>query len=137
MKPKYTFLLSLTFLFLFSGSVYGGVIDDTFEYVFDRSEVVVLRCSRLMGGKVDYYSVNMKDKVIKDRISLGVSSTYKITDEDEVYIKGILEEEFMSIKITKHKYENHILLEHFRVNKKNLTKSGKERYECIVGDKVF
>ena len=28
MKPKYTFLLSLTFLFLFSGSVYGGDFQD-------------------------------------------------------------------------------------------------------------
>ena len=31
MKTSLTLLLSLTFLFLFSGSVYGGVIDDTFE----------------------------------------------------------------------------------------------------------
>jgi hypothetical protein len=39
MKTKQlTFLLSLTFLFLFSGSVYGGVFDDTFEDVFDRED---------------------------------------------------------------------------------------------------
>ena len=28
MKPKLTFLLSLTFLFLFSGSVYGGDLQE-------------------------------------------------------------------------------------------------------------
>ena len=39
MKTKQlTFLLSLTFLFLFSGSVYGGVIDETLDDVFDRKD---------------------------------------------------------------------------------------------------
>jgi 4-hydroxybenzoate polyprenyltransferase len=36
MNKQLTFLLSLTFLFLFSGSVYGGVIDETLDDVFDR-----------------------------------------------------------------------------------------------------
>jgi len=37
MKTKpLTFLLALTFLFLFSGSVYGGVFDETIEDVFGR-----------------------------------------------------------------------------------------------------
>ena len=36
MKTPLTFLLSLTFLFLCSGSVYGGVIDETIDDVFDR-----------------------------------------------------------------------------------------------------
>jgi hypothetical protein len=38
MKTKLTFLFSLTFLFLFSGSVYGGVIDETIDGVFDRND---------------------------------------------------------------------------------------------------
>jgi hypothetical protein len=36
MNKQLTLLLSLTFLFLFSGSVYGGVIDETLDDVFDR-----------------------------------------------------------------------------------------------------
>ena len=38
MKTPLTFLLSLTFLFLFSGSIYGGVIDETIDGVFDRND---------------------------------------------------------------------------------------------------
>ena len=38
MNKQLTFLLSLTFLFLFSGSVYGGVIDETLDDVFDRKD---------------------------------------------------------------------------------------------------
>ena len=45
MKTKLTFLPLLTFLFLFSGSVYGGVIDDTLDDIFDKKDgVVVLSC---------------------------------------------------------------------------------------------
>ena len=36
MNKPLTFLLSLTFLFLFSGSVYGGVIGETFEEFLTR-----------------------------------------------------------------------------------------------------
>ena len=38
MNKTLTFLLALTFLFLFSGSVYGGVIDETLDDVFDRKD---------------------------------------------------------------------------------------------------
>jgi hypothetical protein len=38
MNKQLTFLLSLTFLFLFSVSVYGGVIDETLDDVFDRKD---------------------------------------------------------------------------------------------------
>jgi hypothetical protein len=38
MKTPLTFLLALTFLFLFSGSVYGGVIDETLDDVFDSKD---------------------------------------------------------------------------------------------------
>ena len=36
-KPL-TFLLSLTFLFVFIGSVYDGVIDETLDDIFDRKD---------------------------------------------------------------------------------------------------
>ena len=91
MKTKLTFLLSLTFLFLFSGSAYGGVIDETFDGVFDRKDGVKgILCMEWNG----YYLVNMKEKTIKtyktknayDEKTRQLISTYKIIRETEIYI---------------------------------------------------
>jgi hypothetical protein len=98
MKPKLTLLLSLTFLFLFSGSVYGGVIDDTFVDVFDRKgEGVGLYCklTSFRGYPSNFYMfISLRDKLIKvDTMSIsdlheGYYDTYKIVGENELYIKG-------------------------------------------------
>jgi hypothetical protein len=131
-KPL-TSLLVISFLFLFSGSVYGGVFDK-------KNGVVVLRCLS-SSGEIDYYSVNIKDKVIKTHTFGFVDSshTYKITKEDEIQMTGSAEEEMVSITITKHKYENAILLRHFWINNPGQTNktTGKTYYECVVGEKVF
>jgi len=42
MNKSLTFLLSLTFLFLFSGSVDGGVFDETLDDVCDRKDEIVV-----------------------------------------------------------------------------------------------
>ena len=54
MKPKLTYLLALTFLFLFSGSVYGGVFDK-------KDEITSLFCET----RRIYLVINMKEKTIK------------------------------------------------------------------------
>jgi hypothetical protein len=62
MKTKLTFLPLLTFLFLFSGSVYGRVIDETIDGVFDRKEKGVgLYCPSW-----DYYLLVDMKKNYKD-----------------------------------------------------------------------
>ena len=91
---KLTFLLALTFLFLFSGSVFGGVFDK-------KGESVVLYCQK-MGG---LFAINMKDKTIKNYSFGGESYEYEgeyyydykaqviftINNENEVFIEGINE----------------------------------------------
>jgi hypothetical protein len=141
MKTKLTFLLSLTFLFLFSGSVYGGVIDDTFDDAFDREDgVVVLSCKSVLHYKF-YYSINIKDKVIKrhSNIEEMVFITFEIVENNEVFIKGIenpLRKEVTesSIFISRHDYGEGISI------KENWKFSGMEKENnklCLVGDKKF
>jgi hypothetical protein len=136
MKTKpLTFLLALTFLFLFSGSVFGGVIDETFDDIFDRKDLVVLRCEGF--SYLRYYSVNLKDKVIKEYKNKRSweFQTYHIFNMDEVYIKGSIEKEDNFISITRHQYEKHI---HIRNIWKD--KNGKDKFvthKCVVGDKKF
>ena len=75
---KLTFLLALTFLFLFSGSVYGGVFDK-------KDESVVFTCNTQ-----DYLlSVDMNEKTITKYDRWGdVVRIYKIVKENEVIVKG-------------------------------------------------
>jgi hypothetical protein len=70
MKTPLVFLLSLTFLFLLSGSVYVGVIDETMDDMFDKKGgVVSLGCTNTLGSLftgITSYIINMKDKTIKE-----------------------------------------------------------------------
>jgi hypothetical protein len=135
MKPKLTFLLSLTFLFLFSGSVYGGV--------FDRKVGNVVLSCKVYKHYTVYYSINIKDKVIKRNSNIGgkemVFTTFKIVENNEVFIKGIeeplrTEVTESSILISRHDYGEGVSL------KENWKKSGMEKENimlCSVGEKVF
>ena len=80
MKTKpLTFLLALTFLFLFSGSVFGGVFDK-------KDENGVFTC------KTEFYlyAVNMNEKTITVYSLEGVSvDILKINEENEVSVKAI------------------------------------------------
>ena len=134
MKPKYTFLLSLTFLFLFSGSVYGGVIDK-------KIGNVVLSC-KMFSDYIWYYSINLKDKFITGNSNIEGReidvTTYKIVEENEFFIKGIEKPlrfgvTESSILITRHDYgEGVSVIEKWTwgVEKEN------KRF-CSIGDKRF
>ena len=138
MKPKYTFLLSLTFLFLFSGSVYGGVIDDTFEDVFDRKDgVVVLSCN--MGNHFSYIVLNRKNKVIKFYENNGEKyETFEIVKENEVFIRGEIEGRKSVLFITKHIYEKHVQIIWDRTETNPMiTFVKKTNHKCSIGDKKF
>ena len=120
---------------MFSGSVYGGVIDETFDDIFDRKEVVVLRCEGF--SYLRYYSVNLKDKVIKEykKERSWDFQTYQIYKIDEVYINGSLKKEEKFITITRHQYEKHIHIRNVWKDKNNKDKL--VTYKCLVGEKVF
>ena len=62
MNKKLTFLLSLTFLFLFGGSVYGGVLDKKVE-----NGVFTCKAGNYL------YAVNMNEKTITVYSLEGVS----------------------------------------------------------------
>ena len=143
MKTPLTFLLSLTFLFLFSGSVYGGVIDETIDNVFDRKGEVVLSCFLEDEDHYSYIVLNRKDKVIKYFIDNDGEEykTFEIVKENEVFIMGKQKEEkLVGLLISKHLYEKHI---HIKWGKNTCCLYGKEIYwsitnqKCSVGDKVF
>ena len=144
MKTKpLTFLLALTFLFLFSGSVYGGVLDETLDGVFDRKDgVVVLLC--VGRGPSVFFTVNMKEKVIKEYPGTDAYYTYKINKKNEVYIlglrtllKGSREKDRVSVRITRHKYQNIIRLRLDNLDIKGPSKRNPINYECVVGEKEF
>ena len=80
MKTKpLTFLLALTFLFLFSGSVYGGVFDK-------KDENVVFTCNT----EDNLFLVDMNEKTITVYSLEGVSvDILKINEENEVSVKAI------------------------------------------------
>jgi len=138
MKTPLTFLLSLTFLFLFSGSVYGGVIDDTFEDVFDRKDgVVVLSCN--MGNHFSYIVLNRKNKVIKFYENNGEKyETFEIVKENEVFIRGEIEGRKSVLFITKHIYEKHVQIIWDRTETNPMiTFVKKTNHKCSIGDKKF
>ena len=138
MNKPLTFLLSLTFLFLFSGSVYGGVIDDTFEDVFDRKDgVVVLSCN--MGNHFSYIVLNRKNKVIKFYENNGEKyETFEIVKENEVFIRGEIEGRKSVLFITKHIYEKHVQIIWDRTETNPMiTFVKKTNHKCSIGDKKF
>lgn len=133
-----TFLLTLTFLFMFSGSVYGGVIDDTFEDVFDRKDgVVVLSCN--MGNHFSYIVLNRKNKVIKFYENNGEKyETFEIVKENEVFIRGEIEGRKSVLFITKHIYEKHVQIIWDRTETNPMiTFVKKTNHKCSIGDKKF
>ena len=145
MKTPLTFLLSLTFLFLFSGSVYGGVIDETIDGVFDRKGGSVVVNCKLSEKRYlyIYYVISTKDKVIKRTSNINVHqrkyTIFDIVKEDELFIKGkrkspseTVTESF--ILITRHEYENKIFIEE---RWKGFGKENAKTYKCSIGNKVF
>ena len=139
MKPPLTFLPSLTFLFMFSGSVYGGVIDDTFEDVFDRKDgVVVLSCN--MGNHFSYIVLNRKNKVIKFYENNGEKyETFEIVKENEVFIRGEIEGRKSVLFITKHIYKEHIQIIWERTDyyRDSTPYEKKSNHNCSIGNKKF
>ena len=120
-ETSLTFLLSFTFLFLFSGSVYGGVFDK-------KDENVVFTC------KTDYefFSVDMNEKTITRYERKGdVVRIYKIVEENEVRVKGTGEVEGKGLEIIlhKHSYMDKEVIELFDLDR--------DRELCFVGDKKF
>ena len=122
MKTKpLTFLLSLTFLFLFSGSVFGGIFDK-------KDESVVFTCQT----KYDLFSVDMNEKTITRYTLRGdVVRIYKIVKENEVRVKG--EVELYEIILHKHSYMDKNAIEVFDLK----MMSEISRKLCFVGDKKF
>ena len=131
MKTKpLTYLLSLTFLVLFSGSVYGGVFDK-------KDESVVFTCKT----QRDLFSVDMNEKTIT-RYSLRGHPLliYKIVEENEVRVKGSRfsstiegEGEDWEIILHKHSYMDKNVIDLF-----DLKYDGKiPKKLCFVGDKKF
>jgi hypothetical protein len=124
MKTPLTFLLALTFLFLFSGSVFGGVFDK-------KDESGVFTCNT----RSNLYSVDMNEKTIT-RYSLrgSVVHIYKIVEENEVIVKGKGEKEGEEIILHKHSYLDKKVIELWQHEGNDPSKS---RDLCFVGDKKF
>ena len=125
MKTKpLTFLLALTFLFLFSGSVYGGVFDK-------KDESVVMICKS--DGS---FSINMKEKTIKN-YSLAENKlvkTYKINKENEVFIEGVNKTNEKFVLFYRHEY-GEVIMADFR--EQTDEKNTHYRSTCSIGDKKF
>ena len=140
MKTKLTFLLSLTFLFLFSGSVYGGVFDK-------EDEITSLFCET----QRIYLVINMKEKTIK-KYSWSFSSketsrklidTIQIKKVTDFYIYGENKTKTSNWTIDRHKYNipidtqkrNVFVTEHLPSKDngevRNITS------QCLVGDRIF
>jgi hypothetical protein len=130
MNKKLTFILSLTFLFLFSGSVYGGVFDKT-------DESVGLYCPTWE----EYFSINMKEKTVKIfsyKKDKELLENHKIIKETGVYIMSENEPKERQYFIDKHTYlDQNILLVTFVKRDKDGKILQHIDGRCIVGDKKF
>jgi hypothetical protein len=138
MKTKLTLLLSLTFLFLFSGSVYGGVIDDTLDDVFDRNgEGIGLFCPTWK----QYFVINMKEKTVKvfsSNKDRKLDENHKIIKETKFYIMSEDETKKRQYFIDRHTFLEKNILQVTFIHKDKDGKIDKDLYvRCIVGDKVF
>jgi hypothetical protein len=141
MKTKpLTFLLALTFLFLFSGSVFGGVFDK-------KDEITSIWCL----DKRIYLVIYMKEKTIKKySFSLSVKKTSrKLIDTIQIkkvtdfYIYGENKTKTSNWTIDRHKYNipidtqkrNVFVTEHLPSKDngevRNITS------QCLVGDRIF
>ena len=141
MNKKLTFLLALTFLFLFSGSVYGGVFDK-------EDEITSLWCQ---GNKI-YLVINMKEKTIK-KYSWSFSSketsrklidTIQIKKVTDFYIYGENKTKTSNWTIDRHKYfipsETGGLKTVFVTEHLPSKDNGEVRnfdFGCLIGDRIF
>ena len=141
MKPKLTFILSLTFLFLFSGNSFGGVFDK-------EDEIASLWCQK----KQIYLVINIKEKTIK-RFSFSLSygktsrnliDTMQIKKVTDLYIYGENKTKTSNWTIDRHKYkinsakagQKTVFVTEYFPSKDN----GEERinhFGCVVGDRIF
>jgi len=142
MKTKsLTLLLSLIFLFCFSGSVYGGVFDK-------KDEITSLWC------KPDriYLVINMKEKTIKkysfsfkeSKISRKLIDTIQIKKVTDFYIYGENKTKTSNWTIDRHKYfipsETGGLKTVFVTEHLPSKDNGEVRnfdFGCLIGDRIF
>ena len=141
MKTKsLTFLLSLTFLFLFSGNSFGGVFDK-------EDEIASLWCKP---GRI-YLVINMKEKTIKkysspydSDTSRKLIDTIQIKKVTDFYIYGENKTKTSNWTIDRHKYkinsakagQKTVFVTEYFPSKDN----GEERinhFGCVVGDRIF
>ena len=147
MKTKaLTFLLALTFLFLFSGSVFGGVFDK-------KDEITSIWCL----DKRIYLVIYMKEKTIK-KYSWSFSSketsrklidTIQIKKVTDFYIYGENKTKTSNWTIDRHKYyipsvttPNRFVFvtEHWTGKDFKGVDNGEVKNSettCIVGDRIF
>jgi hypothetical protein len=141
MNKKLTFLLALTFLFLFSGSVYGGVFDK-------EDEITSLWCQ---GNKI-YLVINMKEKTIKKysfsflskETSRKLIDTIQIKKVTDFYIYGENKTKTSNWTIDRHKYfipsETGGLKTVFVTEHLPSKDNGEVRnfdFGCLIGDRIF
>jgi len=120
MNKPLTFLLSLTFLFLFSGSVYGG-----------ENDVFTCKASDSL------YAVNLKKKTITVYSARGHKKyTYVIIEHNEVFVRGVAilqetgdENKELRLVMHRHSYMDKRIIE--------LYKNSFAKKLCFVGDKKF
>jgi hypothetical protein len=142
MKTKpLTFLLSLTFLFLFSGSVYGGVFDK-------EDEITSLFCETWRF----YLVINMKEKTIKkyswsfstEETSRKLIDTIQIKKVTDFYIYGENKTKTSNWTIDRHKYyipsqttRNRFVFVTQHKTRKDTGEVKNYETTCVVGDRIF
>jgi len=124
MNKPLTFLLSLTFLFLFSGNSFGGVFDK-------KGESVVLYCPSL-----GHYVINMKDKTAKHYYENELKEIYTINKENEVLIEGVNKTKGQGVVIYRHQVQDAIILQPTQITEGKIRKGSRVRH-CVIGDKKF
>ena len=142
MKTKpLTFLLALTFLFLFSGSVYGGVFDK-------KDEITSLWCQL----ENIYLVINIKEKTIKKysfsfltkNTSRKLIDTIQIKKVTDFYIYGENKTKTSNWTIDRHKYvipkdteglKTVFVTEH--LPSKDNGELRNINTQCFVGDRIF
>ena len=142
MKTKsLTFLLSLTFLFLFSGNSFGGVFDK-------EDEIASLWCE----SEKIYLVINIKEKTIK-KFSFSYSpmsasrkliDTIQIKKVTDLYIYGENKTKTSNWTIDRHKYhvpndtggqKTVMVTEYPTKNYKGEVTNN--HFQCLVGDRIF
>ena len=130
MKPKLTFLLALTFMFLFGSFAKGGVFDK-------EDEGVGLYCPNWD----EYFAINMKEKTVKifsNKKDKELLENHKIIKETGIYIMSENKTKTRQYFIDRHTYEDKHIIWINLVTRDEEGKIDKDfRIKCIVGDKKF